>query len=99
MNEPMTSRLADADMQAAPAALLRAALRARELARQTGTPLVVVREGETTEEITTPDSLEDQHLVSPSERWLDDWRGQLLGKEQAATEEPRLSHLLDKHLR
>lgn len=39
------SRLPDADMQAAPAALARAALRARELAARTGTPLVVVRDG------------------------------------------------------
>ncbi len=36
MNEQPVSRLSDADMQAAPAALLRAARRAREIARQTG---------------------------------------------------------------
>ena len=67
MNEPMTSCLDDADMQAAPAALLRAALRARELARQTGTPLVIVRDGELVEEslteeanISTPE-LKDSH--------------------------------------
>jgi hypothetical protein len=32
-------------MQAAPRALLRAAKRAREIARQTNTPLVIVRDG------------------------------------------------------
>jgi len=50
VNETVISKLPDADMQAAPAALLRAALRARELARQTGTPLVVMRMGELIEE-------------------------------------------------
>ncbi len=45
MNAPIVSRLADADMQAAPAALQRAALRARELAARTGTLLVVARDG------------------------------------------------------
>ena len=59
MSESLVSRLADADMQAAPAALLRAALRARELARQTGTALVVVRNGELIEE-PLPDSLKIQ---------------------------------------
>ena len=44
------SRLPDADMQAAPAALVRAALRAREIARQTGTGVVVVRDGKLVEE-------------------------------------------------
>ena len=39
------SSLPDADMQAVPRALLRAAKRAREIARQTGTPLVIVRDG------------------------------------------------------
>ena len=42
---PMISRLADADMQGAPAALIRAAQRAREMAARTGTPLVVVANG------------------------------------------------------
>ena len=41
----LESQLPDPDMQAAPKALLRAARRARELARQTGTPLVVMRDG------------------------------------------------------
>jgi len=41
----LVSHLADADMQAAPRALLRAAHRAREIARQTGTPLIICRDG------------------------------------------------------
>ena len=57
MKEPITSCLDDADMQAAPAALLRAALRARELARQTGTPLVIVRDGELVEELLTEEAI------------------------------------------
>jgi hypothetical protein len=44
------SRLPDADMQAAPAALLCAARRAREIARQTGTTVVVVRDGKLVED-------------------------------------------------
>lgn len=39
LNTPIVSRLADADMQAVPAALARAAQSARELAARTGTPL------------------------------------------------------------
>jgi hypothetical protein len=41
----LKSKLANADMQAVPGALLRAADRAREIARQTGTPLIIVRDG------------------------------------------------------
>lgn len=48
------SRLADADMQAVPAALARAALRAREIAASTGTPLIVTKDGKLIEEIVTP---------------------------------------------
>lgn len=50
MSDEMVSKLPDADMQAAPKALLRAALRAREIARQTNTPLVFVRDGVLVEE-------------------------------------------------
>jgi LDH2 family malate/lactate/ureidoglycolate dehydrogenase len=50
MNEQSVSHLPDADMQAAPAALLRASRRAREIARQTGTAVVVMRDGEVVEE-------------------------------------------------
>ncbi len=53
MSEPMVSTLPDADMQAAPKALLRAALRAREIARQTNTPLVFMRDGVLVEEFVT----------------------------------------------
>lgn len=45
MNDLMVSKLPDADMQAAPKAMLRAAQRAREIARQTNTPLVLIRDG------------------------------------------------------
>ena len=51
MTGSMVSTLPDADMQAAPKALLRAAQRAREIARQTNTRLVLVRAGELVEEI------------------------------------------------
>jgi hypothetical protein len=44
------SKLPDADMQAAPGALLRAAQQAREVARQTGTAIVIVRDGVLVEE-------------------------------------------------
>lgn len=59
LNTPIVSRLADADMQAVPAALARAAQSARELAARTGTPLVVARDGKLVEaavqsEIVTP---------------------------------------------
>lgn len=45
MKPPFVSRSSDPDMQAVPIALMRAAQRARELARQTGTKLVVVHDG------------------------------------------------------
>ena len=47
------SQLPDADMQAAPKAMLRAAQRAREIARQTNTPLVFMRDGVLVEEFVT----------------------------------------------
>ena len=53
MTDAVVSTLPDADMQAAPKALLRAAQRAREIARQTNTPLVLVRAGKLVEEIVT----------------------------------------------
>lgn len=55
MNEPMHSKLPDADMQGSYKALLRAALRAREIARKTNTPLVIVRDGVLVEEWVTDD--------------------------------------------
>jgi hypothetical protein len=44
------SNLPDDDMQAAPAALVRAGQQARELARKTGTAVVIVRDGILVEE-------------------------------------------------
>lgn len=32
-------------------------------------------------------------------RWVSEWRGSLWGKEEAAHNEARLAHLLNKHLR
>lgn len=58
MRDPLQSQLPDADMQAAPRALLRAAQRAREVARRTGTPLVIVRDGELVEELISDDEAE-----------------------------------------
>jgi hypothetical protein len=46
-------------MQAAPRALLRAARRAREIARQTGTRLVFVRDGKLVEEDASVEPAED----------------------------------------
>ena len=53
MNDPLVSTLPDDDMQAAPKALLRAAQRAREIARLTNTPLVLIRDGVLVEEFVT----------------------------------------------
>jgi 2-keto-3-deoxy-galactonokinase len=55
MKDPLQSELPDADMQAAPRALLRAAQRARETARRTKTPLVIVRDGQLVEEYVADD--------------------------------------------
>jgi hypothetical protein len=53
MSNTLESKLPNADMQAAPRALLRAALRAREIARQTNTAIVIVRDGVLVEERVT----------------------------------------------
>jgi hypothetical protein len=45
MSDEMKSNLPNADMQGAPRALLRAARRAREIARQTNTGIIMVRDG------------------------------------------------------
>ena len=55
--QPSVSRLVDTDMQAVPAALARAAQRAREIAAQTGTPLIVIRDGKLIEQMVTPDTM------------------------------------------
>jgi hypothetical protein len=57
MNKPLESRLPDADMQEAPKALLRAARRAREMAKRMGTGVIVLRDGVVVEE--SPDDVED----------------------------------------
>jgi len=59
LTNKLESKLPDPLMQAAPRALLRAAYRAREIARQTKTALVVMREGVVTE-------------VDPDDPWLDE---------------------------
>ena len=64
MNEPMHSKLPDADMQAAPKAMLRAAQRAREIARQTNTPLVLVRDGVLVEEYVSDADTSDRETVA-----------------------------------
>ena len=53
MSDQIQSRLPDADMQSAPRALLRAAKRAREVARRTGTAVVVIRDGVVVEDAVT----------------------------------------------
>lgn len=49
-DDELRPTLPNADMQAAPQALLRAARRAREIARQTKTAIVIVRDGVLVEE-------------------------------------------------
>jgi len=56
MSRDLESQLPDADMQRAPRALLRAARRAREIARQTNTAIVIVRDGKLVEETITDDT-------------------------------------------
>lgn len=64
MNETMVSKLPDADMQAAPKAMLRAAQRARDIARQTNTPLVLIRDGVLVEEFVTDAHPADKETAS-----------------------------------
>lgn len=52
----LESKLPNTDMQAAPRALLRAARRAREIARQTNTAVVIVRDGVLVEEKVSDDN-------------------------------------------
>jgi hypothetical protein len=60
MNDTMVSKLPDADMQAAPKAMLRAAQRARDIARQTNMPLVLIRDGVLVEEFVTDERPADK---------------------------------------
>ena len=62
MSSDLESKLPNADMQAAPRALLRASRRAREVARQTNTAIVIVRDGVLVEERVT--QIEDENRVS-----------------------------------
>ena len=64
MSDSMTSRLSDSDMQGAPKALLRAAQRARDIARQTNTPLVLMRDGVLVEEYVN--GIADSNAVQPN---------------------------------
>jgi hypothetical protein len=62
MSESWESKLPDSDMQAVPKALVRATKHAREIARRTKTPLVLVRNGVRVEERideTTDDPIEN----------------------------------------
>ena len=61
---PSVSRLPDADMQATPAALARAAKSARELAARTGTPLIVVRDGKLVQVVIQHDMAKPGHGVA-----------------------------------
>lgn len=61
MSHELESKLPNADMQAAPRALIRAALRAREIARRTNTAIVVVRGGKLVEETVTDSDDRDLH--------------------------------------
>ena len=63
-NAPIVSRLPDADMQAAPTALARAAQSARELAALTDTPLIVVRDGKLVEVVIQRDDAKPGHGVA-----------------------------------
>ncbi len=37
--------------------------------------------------------------ASRSDRWIEAWSGRLKGREDAASNDPRVQHLLAKHLR
>ena len=66
MSDLWQSKLPDSDMQAVPRALLRAAKRAREIARRTNTPLVLVRNGIRVEQLV--DDMTDDPLDGFKER-------------------------------
>ncbi len=53
----MKSKLDDPDMQAVPLAMYRAALRAREIARQTNTPIAFRRDGVLVQEMVTDEDM------------------------------------------
>ena len=66
LTPPNRSQLPDADMQAVPVALARAAQRAREIAIHTGTPLVVTRDGKVIEVVLQPEPSKPMNGVSPA---------------------------------
>ena len=63
MSHNLESKLPNADMQAAPRALIRAALGAREIARRTNTAIVVVRGGMLVEESVTDEQAENERAT------------------------------------
>jgi len=65
MSKPLASQLPDPDMQEAPRALLRAAQRAREIAKRTGTGVVVFRDG-VVQEISPDDDEDDSPAAADS---------------------------------
>jgi hypothetical protein len=66
LTPPNRSQLPDADMQAVPVALARAAQRAREIAIRTGTPLVVTRDGRLIEAAVEPELPKPTDGISPT---------------------------------
>ncbi len=66
LTPPNRSQLPDADMQAVPVALARAAQRAREIAIRTGTPLVVTRDGRLIEAAVEPELSKPTDGISPT---------------------------------
>ena len=60
------SHLPDADMQAVPAALVRAARRARELAVRSGTPLILSENGQVIEKPVTASVIDPATVGEPS---------------------------------
>lgn len=58
MSSDEKSKPRDSDMEGADKAILRAAQRAREIARKTNTPLIIVRDGKVVEEWVTDDEVE-----------------------------------------
>lgn len=68
MSDVLVSKLPDEDMQAAPAALVRAGLQAREVARTTGTAVVIVRDGILVEELVDDSSQPAKAPMASSRR-------------------------------
>jgi plasmid stability protein len=71
---------------------LEAALRATSARRQ-------MPESDVVRELLEQALMNEMKPSNNAELWVAQWRGQLRGKEQAAADDGRLSHLLNKHLR